>query len=76
MYLQSINLVYKLGPFLLVSPWSQDFAGSGAVHLSGAACALAGCVLLGPRLGRFDKAGHMLYISGENYRTKTVLVLQ
>jgi ammonia channel protein AmtB len=48
----------------------QDFAGSGAVHLSGAACALAGCLLLGPRLGRFDKSGHMLYISGSDHMSQ------
>jgi Amt family ammonium transporter len=47
----------------------QDFAGSGAVHLSGAACALSGCLLLGPRMGRFDKAGHTLYISGHTQVT-------
>lgn len=30
-----------------------DFAGSGVVHLSGAACALAGCLITGPRDNRF-----------------------
>ncbi len=31
----------------------QDFAGSGVVHVTGAAGALAGAILLGPRLGKY-----------------------
>ncbi|XP_026282722.1 putative ammonium transporter 1 [Frankliniella occidentalis] len=48
----------------------RDFAGSGVVHLLGGACALAGCVFLGPRRGRFvggevqDLAGHSTPLTG------------
>ncbi len=35
----------------------QDFAGSTVVHLQGALAALAGAILLGPRLGRFTAHG-------------------
>ena len=34
-----------------------DFAGSGVVHAVGGAAALAGALVLGPRLGKFDKDG-------------------
>jgi Amt family ammonium transporter len=34
-----------------------DFAGSGVVHAMGGAAALAGALVLGPRLGKFDKNG-------------------
>ncbi len=36
----------------------QDFAGSTVVHLQGALAALAGAILLGPRLGRFSATGN------------------
>jgi Amt family ammonium transporter len=35
----------------------QDFAGSTVVHYQGALAALAGAILLGPRLGRFSREG-------------------
>ncbi len=34
-----------------------DFAGSGVVHMVGGAAALAGSLVLGPRLGKFGKDG-------------------
>src|SRR3989338_3216514 len=46
-----------------------DFAGSGAVHLLGGVGGLCGCIIIGPRLGRFDSKapqprGHNLLLSG------------
>ena len=32
-----------------------DFAGSGTVHLAGAACALAAALFIGPRVGKYGK---------------------
>ena len=34
-----------------------DFAGSGIVHMAGAAAALAGVLLLGPRAGKYTEGG-------------------
>ena len=44
------------GGHLAVAGFS-DFAGSTLVHSAGASAALAGAILLGPRLGRFTKSG-------------------
>merc|ERR1719399_676256 len=35
-------------------PWYKDFAGSGLVHMVGGVGALCGCVIVGPRKGRFE----------------------
>jgi Amt family ammonium transporter len=44
-----------------------DFAGSTVVHSVGAWCALAGIIILGPRLGRFDpETGAARDIPGHN----------
>ncbi|MHB1605231.1 MAG: ammonium transporter [Leptospirales bacterium] len=44
----------------------QDFAGSTVVHLQGALSALAGTILLGPRLGKYHQKGVPLPIPGHN----------
>jgi len=43
-----------------------DFAGSGVVHLCGAAAALAGVLLLGARKGKYGKSGQINAIPGCN----------
>jgi Amt family ammonium transporter len=43
-----------------------DFAGSGVVHLIGGATALAGAIVIGPRIGRFNKDGSANAIPGHN----------
>jgi Amt family ammonium transporter len=43
-----------------------DFAGSGVVHAVGGWCALAGAVVIGPRLGKFNKDGKPNAIPGHN----------
>lgn len=43
-----------------------DFAGSTVVHSVGGWCALAGAIVVGPRLGRFSSAGTPRVIPGHN----------
>lgn len=44
----------------------SDFAGSGIVHMAGAAAALAGVLLLGARKGKYGKDGKVNAIPGAN----------
>ena len=55
----------------------QDFAGSTVVHYQGALAALAGALLLGPRLGKFGADGKANAIPGHNmaYTTLGVVIL-
>jgi Amt family ammonium transporter len=43
-----------------------DFAGSGVVHAMGGIIALAGALVVGPRLGKYDKQGKPQAIPGHN----------
>ena len=49
-----------------------DFAGSGTVHLCGAAAALAGVLLLGPRKGKYGARGQINAIPGCNLPLATL----
>lgn len=50
----------------------SDFAGSGIVHLAGAAAALAGVILLGARKGKFTKDGKAHAFPGSNMPLATL----
>jgi Amt family ammonium transporter len=54
------------GGFLSESFGYFDFAGSGTVHLCGAAAALAGVLVLGPRKGKYGPGGQINAIPGCN----------
>jgi Amt family ammonium transporter len=50
----------------------SDFAGSGIVHMAGAAAALAGVLLLGARKGKYGKNGQINAIPGANLPLATL----
>ena len=50
----------------------SDFAGSGIVHMCGAAAALAGVLLLGPRKGKYNADGSVNAIPGANMPLATL----
>ncbi|MDC0407408.1 ammonium transporter [Candidatus Thioglobus sp.] len=50
----------------------SDFAGSGIVHMAGAAAALAGVLVLGARKGKYNKDGSSNAIPGANMPLATL----
>ena len=52
-----IVMGWQWGGGWLAARGFSDFAGSTLVHSTGGAAALAGAMILGPRLGRFNKKG-------------------
>jgi Amt family ammonium transporter len=67
------TLIYSIVSHWIWSPhgWlfkrgMQDFAGSTVVHYQGALAALAGALLLGPRIGKFGTDGRANPIPGHN----------
>ena len=47
-------------------PAAADYAGSGVVHAVGGFVALAGAVVVGPRIGKFNADGSANVLSGHN----------
>lgn len=60
------GLISENKPWLAASGFI-DFAGSTVVHSVGAWIALAGIMVLGPRIGRFDANGKALPIHGHSH---------
>jgi len=64
---QSVFGMYNLGDLGFL-----DFAGSGIVHMAGAAAALAGVILLGARRGKYGPNGEIRAIPGANLPLATL----
>ncbi len=63
---------WKWGGGFLQDAGFLDFAGSGVVHMTGAAAALAGVILLGARKGKYGKDGSIHPIPGANLPLATL----
>jgi len=60
------------GMYTLGDMGFSDFAGSGIVHMAGAAAALAGVLVLGARKGKYGKDGSVNAIPGANLPLATL----
>jgi len=60
------GLVGGTGTGWLEDKGFMDFAGSTVVHSVGAWCALAGAIVVGPRLGKYGPGGKVNAIPGHN----------
>ncbi len=58
-FIYPIEMGWQWGGGHLAAAGFSDFAGSTLVHSAGAAAALAGALILGPRLGRFSASGEV-----------------
>ena len=71
-FIYPVQGFWKWGGGFLEQAGFLDFAGSGVVHLCGAAAALAGVLLLGARKGKYGKDGQVNAIPGCNLPLATL----
>ncbi len=56
----------NLGRTMGLGNGAVDYAGSGVIHMTGGAVALAGAMVIGPRIGKYNKDGSANTIAGHN----------
>ncbi|MEM9101868.1 MAG: ammonium transporter [Pseudomonadota bacterium] len=71
-FIYPVEGYWKWGGGFLQTAGFQDFAGSGVVHMAGAAAALAGVLVLGPRLGKYSPDGRINPLPGANLPLATL----
>lgn len=71
-FIYPVQGFWKWGGGFLQEAGFLDFAGSGVVHLCGAAAALAGVFLLGARKGKYGAGGQINAIPGCNLPMATL----
>ena len=71
-FIYPVQGMWTWGGGWLAEAGYSDFAGSGIVHMCGAAAALAGVILLGPRAGKYGADGRINAIPGCNMPLATL----
>lgn len=71
-FIYPIQGFWKWGSGFLNEAGFLDFAGSGVVHMAGAAAALAGVLLLGARKGKYGPNGQINAFPGANLPMATL----
>ena len=71
-FIYPVQGYWKWGGGFLDQLGFQDFAGSGVVHMCGAAAALAAVIVLGARKGKYGKDGSINAIPGANMPLATL----
>ncbi|MCQ4263014.1 ammonium transporter [Stutzerimonas stutzeri] len=71
-FIYPVQGFWKWGGGFLDAAGFLDFAGSGIVHMAGAAAALAGVLLLGARKGKYGPNGQINAIPGANMPMATL----
>ena len=71
-FIYPVQGYWKWGGGFLDGLGFSDFAGSGVVHMCGAAAALAGVLLLGARKGKYGSGGQINAIPGCNLPLATL----
>ncbi|MGI9342595.1 MAG: ammonium transporter [Gammaproteobacteria bacterium] len=71
-FIYPVQGFWKWGGGFLNELGFLDFAGSGVVHMCGAAAALAGVLILGPRKGKYGPKGQVYAIPGANLPLATL----
>jgi ammonium transporter, Amt family len=71
-FLYPIEASWQWGGGWLSEMGFSDFAGSTLVHAAGGFAALAGAIVLGPRLGKYTKEGRVNPMPGSNLALATL----
>ncbi|MEX3313932.1 ammonium transporter [Sulfitobacter sp. PS-8MA] len=67
-----IGAAWQWGGGFLSAMGFSDFAGSTLVHAAGGFAALAGAIVLGPRLGKYSRDGRVIPMPGSNLALATL----
>ena len=71
-FIYPIEASWQWGGGWLSEMGFSDFAGSTLVHAAGGFAALAGAIVLGPRLGKYAKDGRVVPMPGSNLALATL----